>query len=416
MPHIGPKYSCNLGHSVSLESGHIITIDDEPAQYPESSINTVLFCNPLLTSSDKDDLSEGPIFYSDDESSDEEECPEVHPETLLREIIPEVENRWSCIFDYFDSNNDDTPIMTPSKVCYIKKAIAQSQSGYNMTPRTDTSDEIQVSSSQNLILMNQTKQPVLSEGLRDQINQICRIHNAQLMPSVALAVVSFRPDHIICGTFSEGTLDQLSDMQEFLCNLVPTLTSMRVSKSKLHLTLLAFRDPRGTTLMEAAGEKLNGLKDNLEQMSMIGFDIFSNHLVVKLSSTSVREVKEYLMSTSKQLNIAFDPMQELHVTLFRNLAPEQILYIQNTFHDFKPCDHLGFLNHIQLFELKNKQVRAQIPFLQEDLQADSIVPKTSFVSIKEGCLPRTAKMEKEIQTLFSPLCYSLEKSVRIWGS
>ena len=400
-------------YSTLVEPDHIITIDDEPAQYPESSINTVLFCNPLLTSSDKDDLSEGPIFYSDDESSDEEECPEVHPETLLREIIPEVENRWSCIFDYFDSNNDDTPIMTPSKVCYIKKAIAQSQSGYNMTPRTDTSDEIQVSSSQNLILMNKTKQPVLSEDLRDQINQICRIHNAQLMPSVALAVVSFRPDHIICGTFSEGTLDQLSDMQEFLCNLVPTLTSMRVSKSKLHLTLLAFRDPRGTTLMEAAGEKLNGLKDNLEQMSMIGFDIFSNHLVVKLSSTSVREVKEYLMSTSKQLNIAFDPMQELHVTLFRNLAPEQILYIQNTFHDFKPCDYLGFLNHIQLFELKNKQVRAQIPFLQEDLQADSIVPKTSFVSIKEGCLPRTAKMEKEIQTLFSPLCYSLEKSVRI---
>ena len=187
-----------------------------------------------------------------------------------------------------------------------------------------------------------------------------------LFKSVSLAEgkPSFTPNRVICCQISDEAANQIAAIQAWLERVLPGLRG-KVKRNKLHLTLLAIN-----STVEFKNEISNLLRETTSlssNMHAMQLRIFRGHVVVTLRCDKASHISLNLMGFAKEQGVEHDPVQTLHITIFRNVGQDTTRWVENLLYKFRFDSTLGSWEAIELFDIPQKSLiwRKMIPAVDE---------------------------------------------------
>ena len=190
-----------------------------------------------------------------------------------------------------------------------------------------------------------------------------RGNNTALMMNAATPG-GFKADKFICATPSGEAVKQIMEIQDFVTQLIPDVKG-RVRPDKLHLTLLA---------LSGGASSKNVLTDLLEETASLDpkikahqLKIYGGHLVLTIECSRALHISERLMEVARDEGIRYDPIQGLHITLFRGVGSEVANFVEKELADFGAGRELSGLSDIELFDMVKKTVTWKVN-IPEDIK------------------------------------------------
>ena len=160
---------------------------------------------------------------------------------------------------------------------------------------------------------------LLSRQETIQINRVVRQSNSVALVAGTGVVPPFKPSKVICGQLSGEAKRQLIEIQSFVAESVPGVRG-RVRQDKLHLTLLAYNEE--LDLRNEAEDVIKSATKLSPKVHACQIRVYGGHAVVTITCEQALNISKGLLEVSRGRGINHDPVQGLHVTLFRNVGQE----------------------------------------------------------------------------------------------
>ena len=129
----------------------------------------------------------------------------------------------------------------------------------------------------------------------------------------------FKPNKVICGLPSIAAKKQIIEIQDTIEQIIPGIKG-RVNDNKLHMTLIAYN---GDHNMKREMEDVLGRTVKLNQdMHARQLKIYGGHTVITVTCERALHISKELLEIAQDAGINHDPIQNLHITIFRNVGSE----------------------------------------------------------------------------------------------
>jgi 2'-5' RNA ligase len=161
-----------------------------------------------------------------------------------------------------------------------------------------------------------TKPKSYADKIKTRLSELKPLHENQPLLTGLDMTEQARPEVIILTKLSEEALDHLVDIQDGLIRLNPSLKHTRISREKMHITVLALYEE--TNLEQLFNETMDEATSDADiSIELDGFRDFNRRIVIQLKPGVLHDLSKLFMYNCASRSIQYDALQTPHVSLFK---------------------------------------------------------------------------------------------------
>jgi len=161
-----------------------------------------------------------------------------------------------------------------------------------------------------------TKPKNYADKIKTKLSELKILHDNQPLLTGLDITEQARPEVIILTRLSEEALNHLVDIQDGLIRLNPTLEHSRISREKMHVTVLALYEE--TNLKQLFDEAMDeATSDANISIELDEFRHFNGRIVIQLKPGALHDLSKLFMYGCASRGIQYDALQTPHVWLFK---------------------------------------------------------------------------------------------------